>query len=520
MPKAKQVDTAKNEQALMTELWDPRLANDPLAFVMFVFPWGKPGTPLEKHKGPRKWQREILAEIKEHIAVQGNNELTGKPLEMLREAVASGRGIGKSALVAWIVLWMLSTRLGSTVIVTANTEAQLTSRTWAELAKWHTMAINEHWFDRTAMSLRPAEWFASLIEKQIKVSIGYYYAQAQLWSEEKPDAFAGVHNPAGVVVVFDEGSGIPQPIWTVTSGFFTEPVIDRYWFAFSNPRNNTGAFFECFHGPGREFWRRRSIDSREVEGTDPSVYQQIIAEHGEDSDEARVEVYGQFPNAGARQFIPMDFILGARQRELTPDGGASLVMGCDVARYGEDASVIRFRKGRDARSVAPRRFHGISTMEFADRIAEAANEVNPDAIVVDENGVGGGVVDRLRQMGFRVHGINSQGSPRDKTKYLNLRAELYDKLKDFLRIGCIDASEYLAVDLKNPEYEYSGARGLLQIESKDKMKSRGLASPNDADALMLTLAVNPARHDLKASRHRRVGAVATGVDYAILGTLT
>ena len=105
------------EQALMTRLWSPQLADDPERFVLFCFPWGQKGTPLERFRGPRKWQRQVLRDIAAHIrANKGDKErqLSGI-YEMLRMATASGRGIGKSALVAWLILWMLTTRIGSTV---------------------------------------------------------------------------------------------------------------------------------------------------------------------------------------------------------------------------------------------------------------------------------------------------------------------------------------------------------------------------------------------------------------------
>ena len=127
---------AEQEKALMTEIWSMNVKDDPYNFVKFIFPWGEKDTPLEEFTGPRKWQEKILRDIS--INIQRNN---GKATpDMFRLAVASGRGIGKSALVAWLILWMLSTRLGSTTIVTANTEQQLRSRTWAELGKWLTLS--------------------------------------------------------------------------------------------------------------------------------------------------------------------------------------------------------------------------------------------------------------------------------------------------------------------------------------------------------------------------------------------
>jgi hypothetical protein len=518
MAKAKQIYRAVDEQALMTELWDAKIADDPLAFVLFAFPWGQKGTPLAHQKGPRTWQRELLEELRDHIRQQRNKMANKLTPAMFLQAVASGRGIGKSALVAWIVLWMLTTRLGSTVVVTANTEAQLTSRTWAELGKWHTMAINSHWFDKQAMSLRPAEWFDEQLKSQLKIDTGYYYAQAQLWSEEKPDAFAGVHNHNGIAVIFDEGSGIPQPIWTVTEGFFTEPVLDRYWFTFSNPRNNTGAFFECFH-KFRDFWKRKQIDARTVEGTDPAVYQKIMDQFGADSDEARVEVLGLFPNQGDDQLIPMDLILGAQQREVIVDMGAPLIMAVDYGNGGKDPSVIRFRQGFDARSIPPIRVQGMEVLAFtANHVAPAIDKYKPDAVVLDVNGVGAPGGEWLRAAGYRVIGVFMQGKPKDDLQYHNKRAECYGELAIWLHNGAIDGSEILKDDLKGPKKIINRLTQKKQVESKEDMKARGLASPNDSDALAMTFGQPVARNDLRASR-RRAPRVATDMDYAILGSL-
>lgn len=202
----------------MARLWSARIKDSPLAFVMYAFPWGTKGTPLEHFSGPRKWQREVLQQIGEHIKRnQGKVDF-----ETLRAAVSSGRGIGKSALVSWIVIWMLSTRIGSTTIVSANSESQLRSVTWAEITKWLAMAINSHWFEVSATRLMPAKWLTELVERDLKKGTRYWAVEGRLWSEENPDAFAGVHNFDGVLVVFDEASGIADAIWAVTSGFFTE----------------------------------------------------------------------------------------------------------------------------------------------------------------------------------------------------------------------------------------------------------------------------------------------------------
>ena len=290
--------SASDEQLLMTRLWQPRIKDDPEAFVMMAFPWGQTGTPLASHQGPRKWQRKILRSMAQHIA----NNKPREAFEVFRLAVASGRGIGKSALVSWLVLWMLTTRIGSTTIVSANSEAQLRSITWSEITKWLAMMINSHWFEISATRVTPAKWLADIVERDLKRGTRFWSIEGRLWSEENPDAYAGLHNQDGVLLIFDEASGIPDPIWDVAQGFWTENTPNRFWCAFSNPRRNQGYFFECFNSK-RDFWTTHNIDARDVEDTDKQVYEQIIAEYGEDSPQARIEVYGEFPSAGDDQFI-------------------------------------------------------------------------------------------------------------------------------------------------------------------------------------------------------------------------
>lgn len=513
MPKAKQLYSAKDEQSLMTELWDPQLADDWRALVMFMFPWGKRNTPLEHFKEPRAWQIEELEAKTDHIRSNRIRMQQGLPPKMWSRSIASGRGIGKSALFSFEGLSMMTTRLGSTTIVTANTEQQLVSRTMAELGKWHTMAINSHWFDRAAMSLKPAEWFKTLLEEQLKIDTGYYYLNAQLWSEEKPDAFAGVHNHNGVMLKFDEASGIPQSIFSVSDGFFTEPVLDRYWDLYSNPRNNTGAFFESHH-KYRDQWNPKQIDARTVEGTDQAVYQKIIDQYGADSDEARVEVYGQFPNQGDDQLIPMDLILAAREREIIPDPGAPLIMGIDYGNGGKDPSVIRFRRGYDARSIPPIRVGGRRVLDFtANFVAPAIEKYQPDYIMADANGVGAPGAEWLRAAGYRVIDVYAQGSPKDDAQYANKRAECWGEMAVWLANGAIDSDEVLKDDLKGPKRQRNKTTGKLQVESKADMKARGLASPNDGDALSITFGQAVARKDGAASRSRRRSTIARGVNF-------
>lgn len=499
----------KDEQKLMSYLWSEEIKDNPYNFVMFVFPWGKPGTPLANFKEPRAWQKKILLEIADHIKENKARVARGELPTVYQLAVSSGRGIGKSALVGWISLWMMSCILGGTTIIAANTEDQLKSKTWAEIGKWHAMMINTHWFDKLSIELRPAPWFRDALSKQLKLDATYYYAQGQLWSEENPDAFAGAHNYNGMCVIYDEASGIVKPIWTVTKGFFTEPTVYRFWFAFSNPRRNTGAFYECFHAL-RDFWRRLSIDSRTVEGTDPAVYQSIIDENGEDSDAARVEVKGEFPRQSDDQFISREIVDEAINRKLEQDDYAALIMGVDPARKGSASTVIRFRQGRNGRVLPPVILKGKDNMAVANRCAELITEFEPDAVCID-TGNGTGIIDRLREMGYKVFEVWFGGESADP-QYANKRTEIWAQMKDWLPGGCIDGHEDLKFDLTNIEKRFQKNSDKIRLETKEEMEARHIPSPDHGDALACTFFVKVARKDNKLFKGPRSGKVRMAKD--------
>jgi hypothetical protein len=464
----------------MASLWTPALKNDPLKFVMWLFPWGQKNTPLENFAGPRKWQREVLKELADHI--RDNDGRIN--FETLRMAVSSGRGIGKSALVSWLVIWMLTTRIGSTTIVSANSETQLRAVTWAEITKWLALALNSHWFEVSATRVMPAKWLTELVERDLKKGTRYWGVEGRLWSEENPDAYAGVHNFDGVMLIFDEASGIADPIWAVSAGFFTENTPNRFWLAFSNPRRNTGYFYEAFNAK-RDFWRNKVVDARSVEGTDKAVYEQIIQEYGPDSVQAHVEVYGEFPSAGDDQFIPVYLVDDAFARPRYKDATAPIIIGVDPARFGADATVIAVRQGRDLNAI--KRYRGDDTMEIVGRVIEAIEEYNPALVVIDEGGLGAGVVDRLKEQRYKIKGVNFGNKSVKPIMYGNKRAEMWGLMRDWLKTASIPADKLLKSDLTSPKMK-PDSKGTIFLEGKKEMKARGLASPDAADAIAVTFA--------------------------------
>lgn len=436
--------------------------DDPLGFVYYVFPWGVKGSQLEHHTGPDEWQQELLKSVGEWVK--------SGSLEAYRDATASGHGIGKSATVAWIILWAMSTRPHLAGVITANTAAQLSTKTWRELSVWHKRALNAHWFQWTATRF-------SAVESPETWSI-----QAIPWSKENPEAFAGLH-AEDVLVIYDEASAIDDRIWEVSEGAMTTP--GAMWFAFGNPTRNTGRFRECF-GKFRNRWNVRQVDSRTCRMTNKTELDKWVADYGEDSDFVRVRVRGVFPRAGSNQFISSDLVDLAVSREIdaASNSHAPLVMGVDVARHGDDQSVIVLRRGRVLEQV--QRYRIPDTMQLAAKVAEAITEHRPSAVFVDASGIGWGVVDRLRQLNHSVIAVQVGERAVNADKYYNRRSELWGQMLDWLKDGAAIPNDVeLRDDLIGPEYGFD-TRMRVQLEKKEDMKKRGLASPDSADALAVT----------------------------------
>ena len=453
-------------------------SSDPFGFVLFAFPWQEPGTELEFKTGPEEWQVVVLQDL-------GAGVISFS--EAIQIARTSGHGIGKSALVSWIILWAISTYEDTKGVITANTENQLKTKTWVELAKWYRLFIARDFFQMTATAIfsRDPEhertWRIDMVP----------------WSERNTEAFAGLHNQGKrILVVYDEASAIPDVIWEVTEGALTDRDTQIIWMVFGNPTRNKGRFRECFAGGRFEHrWKSEAVDSRSVSITDKAQIQRWIDDYGEDSDFVRVRVRGIFPRVDAESFISFDIAREAVGRELVVQGGA-VVIGVDVGRFGDDPSVIYPRCGRDASTRPVEIYQGIDTMTLAGKVAATFLRLHATVCMVDEGGVGGGVVDRLRQLRIPVIGVDfgskADGFSETGVKYANKRAEIWGMLRDWLPTGSIPQMSTgdratLVDELTAPSYTMT-KKEEIQLESKKEMRLRGVSSPNVADALACTFA--------------------------------
>lgn len=450
------------------------LSLDPPGLVNYVFPWG---SDTLKTSGPRQWQTDVLEDIKQHLA---NPETRFQPLQI---AVASGHGIGKSALIAMIMAWAKSTCEDCKIIATAGTGTQLATKTVPEVQKWFRMAINSHWWDINATSIRVKDPLHQAMWRTDFIT----------WSVQKTEAFAGLHNQGKrIVIIFDEASSIDDVIWEVTEGALSDEDTEIIWIAFGNPTRNSGEFYRAITGANR--WHKRQIDSRTVEGTNKQLLDAQIKEWGEDSDRARVRIRGEFPRGGSTQFISGDVVAAARKRVADGFQAMPIILGVDVARFGDDRSVIFRRQGRKAEIVA--KFYGMDTQKLGGRVQEAIDEHKPDAVVIDGDGIGGSVYDFLKVRGYdrktALVEFHGGATPNDQHKYLNRRAEIWGEMRDWLEGAQIPDEPEMETDLTGPDYGYHPTKGGLMLERKEEMKARGIDSPDLGDALAMTFAVKVA----------------------------
>lgn len=467
-----------------TELFEicQALQRDPWEWVKWAFPWGK--GELETHK-PEPWQRDVLKSIRDQLKEIPNE---GQWAKVIREAVAAGHGPGKSTLIAWICLWALSTMEHSRAIITANTEPQLRTKTLPEIRKWHKLCLVGHWFTVTATAVfsinKESEktWRADLIP----------------WSEHRPEAFAGLHNEGRrVVVLFDEASAIASSIWETTEGALTDLNTEIIFCAFGNPTRRDGYFARVFRDL-RHRWNVRHVDARESRLTNKVLIQEWIDDNGIDSNFVKVRVLGLFPDEDTDTLIPESWVLKAVSSQIGCDDEDLGKLVCDVARFGEDETVIGYRRGPVIRELE--RYQGKDLMKTAGRLKHYYDEgqkekskMPVDHVIIDDTGLGGGVTDRLSEQGVDVRPFLGGEAAFENEKFRNRRDEGYWALREEFRLEGINLEGFddepeLIQQLTMLNYDFHSS-GKIQVETKKQAKKRtNLSSPDRADMIAMAFA--------------------------------
>lgn len=419
-------------------------------------------------------------------------------------SVRSGHGVGKSAVEAWVLIWFMLTRPFPKIPCTAPTQHQLFDILWSEVSKWirNNPVLGKElvWTkERVYMKKYPEEWFATAR------------------TASKPDALQGFHADH-LLYIIDEASGVDDRIFEPVLGSLSTPGAKLLMCG--NPTQLSGFFFESHH-KNRSQYKTFHIDGRNSSRVNHDFIDTIINMYGENSDVFRVRVAGEFPLAEDDVFISLPLIEKSICTEYVPRKKPFQIhIGCDVARFGNDKTVICYRT--DEKITMYKKRQGQDTMKTASDIMQLGTELvqrygltlkDDDwiHIKVDDGGVGGGVVDRLRE----VIKLNPEqywwmdvcpvkfGQKLSHSKFYDdttthMMAIVKRMLQPFDEQGqpkpvevILPDDDHLAAQLSTRKYKMTD-RGKLRVESKKAMKDRGLASPDEADAVLLVcLPVKP-----------------------------
>lgn len=442
---------------------------DPVGYSERSFEWGS--GELADSTSPRAWQKEILSSITAHLTDEKTR------YEPLKIAVASGHGIGKSALVGMITNWAMSTHDDCKIVMTANTDTQLRTKTMPEVGKWFKLGATSHWFKTNSESIH------SIDKKHEKT----WRLDAIPWSINNTEAFAGLHNKNKIIVlIFDESSAISDKVWDVAEGALTDENTIIIWLAFGNPTRNTGRFKDCFN-KNKHRWKCWQIDSRSVEGTNKAQIDKWIEDYGLDSDFVKVRVRGLFPSASLKQFITQDLVDQAYGKHIDQKSYdfAPKIISLDPAWEGDDELVIAMRQGLHFK-IMRTMLKNDNDIEIANILARICDEEKPDAVFID-GGYGTGIISAGKTLGYKWQIVWFSGASGDEG-CLNKRAEMWKNMRDWLKDGgVLPLDPGLAQEITGPE-TVARLDGKIQLESKKDMKARGQRSPNRADALALTFA--------------------------------
>ena len=424
---------------------------------------------------PTSQQKEVLDAIAEPGA---------------RVAISSGHGTGKSTLFSWVADWGLCCFWDVKIPTTAPTAHQLEDIIWPEIAKWQAKML-EPW--RSAVNIR---------NDKVTMDGSPGFIVARTGRKENPEALQGFH-AEHMIFLIDEASGIPEVVFEVARGALSTKGA-RILMA-ANPTRLSGYFYNSFH-KSRDLWKRFTFSCLDSPIVSPDYAKEIAEEYGCDSDMYRVRVLGEFPHASDLQFIAADLVERAMGKHLRQDeyDFAPKVLGVDVAMFGGDRSVIFLRQGLMSKLLYQQR--GVRPEELAARVAAFEDELKTDGTIVDATGVGEAVISSLHLMN-RTPIAFYAAEKSLLANCANRRTEVWYKLRDWLREGgAVPDEADLRDDLVGPEFGYRNGSNKLQLERKEEMKKRGLASPDLADSLALTFG---------AAVNRRFEAVADGAAYDV-----
>lgn len=433
----------------------------------------------QKAAEPDLWQEEFL---------RAYGDYTER-----RIAERSGNGVGKTAALAWCVVNHFITEFPQVTACTAPNQTQMFDALYPEVIRW---------FDRLPEWVKLAfEVKAESIEHRKKPNDSFVtFATAR---PENPEALSGKHCEQGsVLLVADEGQGVHERVYLAAAGSMSGRRT-KFLMA-GNPVYTEGLFFDAHTKLARKEaktagdWLSIHVNAETCKRVTEDFKQEKIRRFGIDSNAYRIFVLGEFPTSNENTIIPLADILAAQVREIADERSVPMVWGVDVARFGSDRTALVKRRGKVVPEV-PKGWRGKDTMQTVALLHEewqaTSTPDRPIRIFVDVIGIGSGVVDRLREMGLPVVGVNVAEASASKDQYFNLKAELWFKAKEWFaakdcKIPKDDLNPggiALGSELAAPRYDFTKPKNKLMVEGKKELRDRGLPSPDYADAFILTL---------------------------------
>lgn len=395
-----------------------------------------------------------------------------------RIAKRTGHRVGKSSSCSWLIVHHILCRYPQITLVTAPSAPQLFDALAPQVKA-------------TIADLPPM--LKELLEVQtedilLKSAPDHSFVAFRTAKAEAPEALAGRHS-ANMLLIGDEASGLPETVYDAMSGSLADPMATMI--LIGNPVRTSGPFFDAFH-KNRALWTTFHVSALGHPNVSAEDLEVKKVEYGEDSNRYRVRVKGEFPTGDEDTVIPFELMEAALNRDVRPLH-VRPIWGVDCARFGSDTSALARRIGNALeRPVEERK--GWDTMRVAGWVKAEWDATEPSKqpteILVDVIGIGAGVCDRLIEMKLPARGINVAEAPAlFSDRYCTLRDELWFQGKDWLSAkDCnLHGDDGLGAELIQPRFSYR-SDGKIKVESKDDMKKRGIASPNKADAFLLTLA--------------------------------
>jgi len=396
-----------------------------------------------------------------------------------RISIRSGHGVGKTAMCAWLALHFLLFRNNVKIPVTAPSSAQMKDGLIPETKLW-AQRLPEFLRDQI-------DWTEDRIfrvDDRDNNFISFRTARA-----DAPEALAGIHADH-VLVIVDEASGVPEPVYEAAQG--TLSTQGAIFVLIGNPTRAKGYFYKT-QTLLKNKWLTRRVSCQDSSRVDQDFIQSIVDTYGVDSNQYRVRVLGEFPGSNSETVIPKELVDAAVDRDVQPLRSAPRVWGVDPGRGG-DPTGFCVRWGNVVEHMAE--FYEADLMRVVGHVKERWDDCEPDerpeTIFVDSIGLGAGVADRLRELGLPCVDVNVSESPAMKARYPRLRAELWYAARFWFEArDCVILPHPLRVklvdELVEPEAIFTST-GKSDVEPKSAMKARGVASPNLADAFVMTFA--------------------------------